>query len=321
MPEKPTDPDVCTDPEKQETCSGECASCPSAKEHGMGSGLPEKAALDVRHVILVLSGKGGVGKSTVAVNLAYALSSHGYNTGLLDLDLHGPTVPKMLGIENFKLQTIDNKIEPVRVTGTLAAVSMAFLLPDTSTPVIWRGPMKMSAISQFLSDVNWGSLDFLVVDLPPGTGDEALTIAQLAPNLRGAVIVTTPQEVATLETSKAVRFVEKLGIPVIGVVENMSGMVCPHCQTEIDVFGKGGGKKMAEDLGVPFLGSIPARHHDARGGRRGPAGRDPAWRRRPHVEGGQRGHGKPDQARRRITSHSFSRIRVCAAAGRRPRTG
>ena len=223
----------------------------------MAGGLPPKAPIDVKHVILVLSGKGGVGKSTVAVNLAYALSSHGYNTGLLDLDLHGPTVPKMLGIENFKLQTIDNKIEPVRVTGTLAAVSMAFLLPDTSTPVIWRGPMKMSAISQFLSDVNWGSLDFLVVDLPPGTGDEALTIAQLAPNLRGAVIVTTPQEVATLETSKAVRFVEKLDIPVIGVVENMSGMVCPHCQTEIDVFGKGGGKTMADDLGVPFLGAIP----------------------------------------------------------------
>jgi Mrp family chromosome partitioning ATPase len=257
MPDNPTDPDVCTDPKKKETCSGECATCPSAREHGMGGGLPERAKLDVRHVILVLSGKGGVGKSTVAVNLAYALSSHGYNTGLLDLDLHGPTVPKMLGIENFRLQAMDNKIEPVHVTGTLAAVSMAFLLPDTSTPVIWRGPMKMSAISQFLSDVNWGPLDFLVVDLPPGTGDEALTIAQLAPNLRGAVIVTTPQEVATLETSKAVRFVEKLGIPVIGVVENMSGMDCPHFQTEIDVFGRGGGEKMAEDLGVPFLGAIP----------------------------------------------------------------
>ncbi|MEN6341010.1 MAG: Mrp/NBP35 family ATP-binding protein [Methanospirillum sp.] len=258
MAENPTTPETCTDTEKKESCSGECASCPSAREHGMaGGGLPEKAPIDVKHVILVLSGKGGVGKSTVAVNLAYALSSRGFNTGLLDLDLHGPTVPKMLGIENARLQTIDNKIEPVRVTGSLAAVSMAFLLPDTSTPVIWRGPMKMSAISQFLSDVNWGSLDFLVVDLPPGTGDEALTIAQLAPNLRGAVIVTTPQEVATLETSKAVRFVEKLNIPVIGVVENMSGMICPHCQTEIDVFGKGGGKKMADDLGVPFLGAIP----------------------------------------------------------------
>lgn len=284
MPENPTDPDVCTDEEMKKTCSGECASCPSAKEHGMGTGLPERAQLDVKHVILVLSGKGGVGKSTVAVNLAYALSTHGYNTGLLDLDLHGPTVPKMLGIENFRLQTMDNKIEPVRVTGTLAAVSMAFLLPDTSTPVIWRGPMKMSAISQFLSDVNWGSLDFLVVDLPPGTGDEALTIAQLAPNLRGAVIVTTPQEVATLETSKAVRFVEKLGIPVIGVVENMSGMVCPHCQTEIDVFGKGGGKRMAEDLGVPYLGSIPLDITMREAGdvgrpaviRRG--GDDPTWR-------------------------------------------
>lgn len=257
MPENPPGPETCTDDEMKKTCSGECSTCPSAREHGMGGGLPERAQLDVKHVILVLSGKGGVGKSTVAVNLAYALSSRGYNTGLLDLDLHGPTIPKMLGIDNFRLQTVDNKIEPVRVTGTLAAVSMAFLLPDTSTPVIWRGPMKMSAISQFLSDVNWGALDFLVVDLPPGTGDEALTIAQLAPNLRGAVIVTTPQEVATLETSKAVRFVEKLGIPVIGVVENMSGMICPHCQAEIDVFGKGGGRKMADDLGVPFLGSIP----------------------------------------------------------------
>jgi len=257
MAEHSTEPDVCTDPEMKKTCSGECEGCPSAKEHGMGGALPERAPLDVRHVILVLSGKGGVGKSTVAVNLAYALSSHGYNTGLLDLDLHGPTIPKMLGVQDFRLQTIDNKIEPVRVTGTLAVVSMAFLLPDASTPIIWRGPMKMSAISQFLTDVNWGSLDFLVVDLPPGTGDEALTIAQLAPNLRGAVIVTTPQEVATLETSKAVKFVEKLEIPVIGVVENMSGMVCPHCHTEVDVFGKGGGKKMADDLGVPFLGAIP----------------------------------------------------------------
>ena len=278
-------PDDCSDPEMKETCSGECATCPGAeKEHRTAGGLPERAAIDVKHVILVLSGKGGVGKSTVAVNLAYALSSHGYNTGILDLDLHGPTVPKMLGIENHKLQTMDNKIEPVRVTGTLAAVSMAFLLPDTSTPVIWRGPMKMSAISQFLTDVNWGPLDFLVVDLPPGTGDEALTIAQLAPNLRGAVIVTTPQEVATLETSKAVRFVEKLDIPVIGVVENMSGMVCPHCQAEIDVFGRGGGKKMAEDLGVPYLGAIPLDIEMRQAGDAGrPAvirrgGEDPTWK-------------------------------------------
>jgi len=134
---------------------------------------------------------------------------------------------------------------------------MAFLLPDTSTPVIWRGPMKMTAIQQFLSDVNWGSLDYLVVDLPPGTGDEALSIAQLAPNLRGAVIVTTPQDVATLDARKSVKFIQKLEIPVLGIIENMSGMICPHCKGEINLFGKGGGKKIAEELSLPFLGSIP----------------------------------------------------------------
>jgi Mrp family chromosome partitioning ATPase len=134
---------------------------------------------------------------------------------------------------------------------------MGFLLPDISTPVIWRGPMKMSAISQFLSEVDWGSLDFLVVDLPPGTGDEALSIIQLAPHVRGAVIVTTPQDVATIDALKAAKFVEKLGIPVIGIVENMSGLICPHCREEIDIFGRGGGKKIADQLGVPYLGSIP----------------------------------------------------------------
>jgi Mrp family chromosome partitioning ATPase len=244
-----------------EECNSECSSCKTASTCSSAkkgqAGRPPKAEIDVKYVIMVLSGKGGVGKSTVSVNLAYALSAHGKKVGLLDLDMHGPNVPKMLGLEEHKLQVMGDRIEPVRVTGNLSVISMAFLLPDTSTPIIWRGPMKMAAIQQFLGEVNWGPLDYLVVDLPPGTGDEALTIAQLAPNLRGAVIVTTPQEVATLETSKAVRFVEKLGIPVIGVVENMSGMVCPHCQTEIDVFGKGGGKTMAEDLGVPYLGSIP----------------------------------------------------------------
>jgi Mrp family chromosome partitioning ATPase len=246
-----------------EECNGVCEGCPSAegcgsdKKESMGKGLPPKAEIDVDHVILVLSGKGGVGKSTVAVNLSFALSAHGYNVGLLDLDIHGPNVPKMLGIEDHRLTTLGNMIEPVRVTGTLSVVSMAFLLPDKSTPVIWRGPMKMSAISQFLSEVDWGHLDFLVVDLPPGTGDEALSIVQLAPNVRGAVIVTTPQEVATMDAMKAAKFVGQLGIPVIGIVENMSGLVCPHCQQEIDLFGKGGGETIARELGVPFLGSIP----------------------------------------------------------------
>jgi len=219
--------------------------------------LPPKAKIDVRHVILVLSGKGGVGKSTVSVNLAYALANKGNNVGLLDLDFHGPNIPKMLGIEDLRPAVLKKTIEPVHVTGNLAVMSMAFLLPDTSTPVIWRGPMKMGAIQQFLADVNWGSLDYLVVDLPPGTGDEALTIAQLAPNVRGAVIVTTPQDVAVLDAIKAAKFIEKLDLPVLGVIENMSGMVCPHCGGAVDLFGIGGGRKAAEDLGVPFLGAIP----------------------------------------------------------------
>jgi ATP-binding protein involved in chromosome partitioning len=136
-------------------------------------------------------------------------------------------------------------------------MSMAFLLKDTTTPVIWRGPMKMSAIKQFLNQVNWGSLDYLIVDLPPGTGDEALTIAQLAPNVKGAVIVTTPQDVAVMDAIKAAKFIKKIEVPVLGVIENMSGLVCPHCGGAIDLFSKGGGKKAAEDLGVPYLGAIP----------------------------------------------------------------
>jgi Mrp family chromosome partitioning ATPase len=198
-----------------------------------------------------------VGKSTVSVNLAMALSNHGYTVGLADLDIHGPNIPKMLGIEDRPLQVMGNCIEPVHVTGTLSVISMAFLLPEKSTPVIWRGPMKMTAIRQFLEDIHWGALDYLVVDLPPGTGDEALSIIQLAPHITGAVIVTTPQDVATLDSRKAVKFIEKLEIPVLGIIENMSGLACPHCGKEIDLFGKGGGKKAAEELGVPFLGSIP----------------------------------------------------------------
>jgi len=244
----------------KENCTHECNGCPSAgtcSDAKSTGGLPPKVKMDVKHVILVLSGKGGVGKSTVAVNLAYALSNHGYQVGLLDLDLHGPNIPKMLGIEDQKFAMVENKIEPVHVTGQLSVVSIAFVLPDVSTPLIWRGPLKMVAIQQFLEDVNWGSLDYIVVDLPPGTGDEALTIAQIAPNVKGAVIVTTPQDVATIDAKKSVKFVEKLNLPVLGIIENMSGMVCPHCNEEIDLFGKGGGKKIAEELNVPYLGSIP----------------------------------------------------------------
>ena len=242
-------------------CDGNCSSCstastcddPAKKAHGI-----EKVKIDVKHIILVLSGKGGVGKSTVATNLAMSLANKGYNTGIVDLDIHGPNIPKMLGLEDKRLESRDGKtIEPVRLTGNLGVVSMAFLLPDTTSPVVWRGPMKFTAIKQFLEDVNWGDMEYLVVDLPPGTGDEALAIAQLAPNIDGAVIVTTPQDVAVLDSIKAVKFIQQLDLRVIGIIENMSGMVCPHCGNEIDLFGEGGGKRAAKDLGVPYLGSIP----------------------------------------------------------------
>jgi ATP-binding protein involved in chromosome partitioning len=211
----------------------------------------------VKHVILVLSGKGGVGKTTVSVNLAMALASHGHATGLLDLDIHGPNVAKMLGLEGQVLPVLGNHLHPVRVTGNLRVVSMAFLLSDRSAPVIWRGPLKMQAIRQFLTEVEWGTLEYMVVDLPPGTGDEALSIAQLAPNLRGAVIVTTPQQVSTLDAGKAISFVRKMEMPMLGIIENMSGFVCPKCGEKTDLFGSGGGEQLAREAGVPFLGSIP----------------------------------------------------------------
>lgn len=220
-------------------------------------GLPPKVKMNVRHVILVLSGKGGVGKSTVSTNLASALAAHGRQVGLLDLDIHGPSIPTMLGIQDERPVVLGKAMEPVQVTGNLVVMSMGFLLPDASSPVIWRGPMKMAAIRQFLEEVNWGELDYLIVDLPPGTGDEALTIAQLAPNVKGAVIVTTPQDVAVIDAMKAAKFIEKLGLPVIGIIENMSGMTCPHCGGAIDLFGRGGGEKAAADLNVPFLGAVP----------------------------------------------------------------
>jgi ATP-binding protein involved in chromosome partitioning len=212
---------------------------------------------NVRHKIVVMSGKGGVGKSTVAVNLSIAVSMRGVEVGLMDCDIHGPSIPKMLGIEDERLLGSEEGIQPVIPAPHLKVVSMGFLLSDRDSPVIWRGPLKMTAIRQFLEDVHWGNLDYLIIDLPPGTGDEPLSVAQLLPQIDGAVIVTTPQDVALLSVRKSINFARKLNMPIIGLVENMSEFVCPHCGKSTHIFKTGGGQKACADLGVPFLGCIP----------------------------------------------------------------
>ena len=217
----------------------------------------EKNMQDIKHTLLVMSGKGGVGKSTVAVNIALGLAEKGYEVGILDVDIHGPNIAKMLGIEDRVLEADGNEIEPVEVIPHLKAISLALAGYGHDTPIIWRGPLKMGAIKQFLADVRWGSLDYLIIDSPPGTGDEPLSVCQLIPKMDGAVIVTTPQDVAILDSRKSINFARQLQIPVLGVVENMSGFICPHCDKEVDLFGTGGGERAAEDMGVPFLGRIP----------------------------------------------------------------
>jgi len=217
-----------------------------------------KASMEkVKHKIMVMSGKGGVGKTTVAANLAFALGMRGLDVGLMDADIHGPDVPKILGIEDKRPEVSGDKMSPILVTPRLKAMSIGFLLPDRDSPIIWRGPMKMNAIRQFLSDVDWGELDYLVVDLPPGTGDEPLSVAQLIKNVDGAIIVTTPQDLALLDSRKAVNFSGVLKVPVIGIIENMSGFTCPYCGKEINIFKYGGGERAASELGVPFLGRVP----------------------------------------------------------------
>ncbi|WP_019176627.1 Mrp/NBP35 family ATP-binding protein [Methanomassiliicoccus luminyensis] len=211
----------------------------------------------IKHTIVVMSGKGGVGKSTVTVNLAVGLAMRGFEVGILDADIHGPNIPKMLKIEDAQLVADDEGIYPAIVPPHLKVMSMAFLSPNRDQPIIWRGPMKMGAIRKFIEDVYWGELDYLIVDLPPGTGDEPLTIAQLIPSADGSIIVTTPQDVALLDSRKSVVFSADLKLPVIGIVENMAGLVCPHCNKEIDLFKIGGGEKAAKELDVPFLGRVP----------------------------------------------------------------
>ena len=213
----------------------------------------------IRHKIAVISGKGGVGKTLVTVNLAVALAMSGRNgrVGILDADIHGPCVPKMLGLKGNRLEVGPPGVFPAFGLLNIKVVSMDFLLPSDDSPVIWRGPLKMGAIRQFLSEIVWGDLEYLLIDLPPGTGDEALSVLQLLPEMDGVVIVTIPSEVSQNVVKKAVTFARKMEVPVIGVVENMSGLVCPFCGERIDVFSSGGGEKIAMEMGIPLLGAIP----------------------------------------------------------------
>ena len=210
----------------------------------------------IKHKIAVISGKGGVGKSTITVNLATAFALKGSRVGILDADIHGPTVPRLLGLEGSQVQTTAMGALPVDGPLKMKVMSIDFFMAE-QMPTIWRGPLKMRAIRQLLGEIVWGDLDFLFIDLPPGTGDEPLSIAQLLPDLDGVVIVTMPSDLSSSIVKKAVTFAQRLKLPIIGVVENMSGFVCPHCNEKIEIFSSGGGKKMAQEEGVPFLGSIP----------------------------------------------------------------
>jgi len=247
----------------------------------------------IKHKVMVLSGKGGVGKSTVATGLAISLARQGKKVGLMDIDITGPNVPKMLGIEDAELNVEEGQIFPALGPSGLKVISMAFLIEDPDKPVIWRGPIKLGAIQQFIGDVAWGELDALVIDFPPGTSDEPLTVSQNLPGIDGVVIVTTPQEVALLDSRKSINFAKTISVPVLGVVENMSGYkirgtaepgasfsilgpggVPMNCKADsegnweltLDLFKTGGGEAASIELGVPFLGSLPFDPGIVRGG-------------------------------------------------------
>lgn len=239
-----------------ETCGSSTGCDAAAKAKHVEELMTNKLSM-IKHRLVVMSGKGGVGKTTVSVNLAVALARLGKKVGLFDADVHGPNVPKMLGIDGLVPGMGPNGLIPVMAQENLKVISMAFMIENPDTPVVWRGPMKHSLFQQFISDVDWGPLDYLIVDLPPGTGDEPLSIAQLLGKPLWAIIVTTPQDVALLDSRKSVVFAQTLEMKVLGIVENMSGLACPHCGGSIDLFKRGGGVKSATELGVPLLGVIP----------------------------------------------------------------
>ena len=231
---------------------------------GIAEHLPEadpdkmaKQSLEkIKHKLMVMSGKGGVGKTSVSVNLAMALAARGFKVWLMDVDVHGPDIPRMLGLSGMAGVSADRKILPVRFSENLSAVSIESLMPNKDDAVIWRGPVKHSAIRQFIGEVACGNLDFMIIDSPPGTGDEPLTVSKLIPDAR-AVIVTTPQEVALADVRKSISFCRTVNMQIFGLIENMSGYTCPNCGKVAEIFGSGGGEKTAIAAGIPFLGKIP----------------------------------------------------------------
>lgn len=229
---------------------------PSAK-HNIQDELISSTLDKIRYKLFIMSGKGGVGKSSVTVNTAAALAARGFKVGILDVDIHGPSVPNLLGATAIGLEADrGGLLNPAKVSENLWVVSMDSLLKDKDTAVLWRGPKKTAAIRQFVSDVNWGELDFLLIDSPPGTGDEHMTVLKTIPEAL-CVVVTTPQEISLADVRKAINFLQYANANVLGVVENMSGLACPHCGGEITLFKKGGGKELAERYGLEFLGSVP----------------------------------------------------------------
>ncbi len=240
---------------------GECNSsdCSAAKQKEAQDqqdvSIKESLA-KIKNKLIVMSGKGGVGKTSVSVNLSIALSKLGYKVGLMDVDLHGPDVPRMLGLKDMLGLSENRKLEPIKYSDNLAAVSIESLSPNKDDAIIWRGPIKHSAIKQFIGDVEWNDLDFLIIDSPPGTGDEPLSVAQTIPDAK-AIIVTTPQEVALADVRKSINFCKTVKMDIVGLVENMSGLTCPHCNKHIDIFGSGGGEKTSSAMGVNFLGKVP----------------------------------------------------------------
>jgi ATP-binding protein involved in chromosome partitioning len=242
----------CSDPD----CSAAERKKDEGDEEFKDRQLLESRLCRIRHKVVVLSGKGGVGKSTVAVNLAVALMLAGKKVGLLDVDIHGPSVPTMLGLEHEQLEGGADGLVPIEVGG-LKVMSIGFFLNNPDEAVIWRGPLKMGVIKQFLKDVAWGDLDYLVIDSPPGTGDEPLSVVQLIGKVDGAIVVTTPQKVAAVDVRKSVNFCRQLKVPVLGIVENMSGFACPKCGEVTQVFRSGAGQQIARDMLVPYLGAIP----------------------------------------------------------------